>query len=343
MPSSAAVRFQIEAALADKISSALTPAPRLIRPAIATGIGSVDVLLQGGLPVGTITEILGVECSGRTALALSFVAQITQSGKVCAWVDVSDSLQPESAAAVGVDLGRMLWVRCGVQGQPQQSQYNKFALPEKYFVPAPVKKGLHGGGHGPHPRSEIQGMPAAIGGLLHADAMVPRCSEPQRKVKLPQERFELRPQQINSAARQQLRSERPWMRMDQAMRVTDLLLQAGGFSTIVLDMGSIGAEYASRVPLARWFRYRAAAERTRASVLLITQHPCAKSSAGLVVRLHPAQPAQDESTLLTGMEHRLEVVCRRFSEPLSNVVPLRKPPQSDHGAVWQSRTSWAGR
>ncbi len=52
-----------------------------------------------------------------------------------------------------------------------------------------------------------------------------------------------------------------WSRLEQGLRVTDLLLQAGGFSCIVLDMGSLNAEYALRVPLATWFRFRAAAER----------------------------------------------------------------------------------
>ena len=76
-----------------------------------------------------------------------------------------------------------------------------------------------------------------------------------------------------------------WGRMEQAMRVTDLLLQGGGFSAIVLDMGSLAPEQVSRIPLATWFRYAAAAERSRACVVLLTQHGCSKSSAGLVLRL----------------------------------------------------------
>ena len=59
---------------------------------------------------------------------------------------------------------------------------------------------------------------------------------------------------------------KPWARIEQALRVTDLLLQAGGFSAIVLDMAGIAPEHVSRVPLATWFRYRAAAERTQAEL-----------------------------------------------------------------------------
>ena len=78
-----------------------------------------------------------------------------------------------------------------------------------------------------------------------------------------------------------------WSRLEQGLRVTDLLLQAGGFSCIVLDMGSLNAEYALRVPLATWFRFRAAAERLQSNVLLLTQHACSRNSAGLVLRLDP--------------------------------------------------------
>ena len=121
------------------------------------------------------------------------------------------------------------------------------------------------------------------------------------------------------------------------------LLQAGGFSAIVLDMASIAPEYASRVPLATWFRYRAAAERNQASILLLTQHTCAKSSAGLVLRLQSGHALQEEMTVFTGIEYRVEVARERFAAVPANVVPLRKPPQGERNASWHSRTTWAGR
>jgi recombination protein RecA len=127
------------------------------------------------------------------------------------------------------------------------------------------------------------------------------------------------------------------------LRVTDLLLQGGGFSAIVFDMGSLAPESALRVPSATWFRYRAAAERSQAAILLLTQHVCAKSSAGLVLRLRPGNPLRDEATVFTGIEYRLEVQRERFKNEPGNVIPLRKPPQSVTDASWQSRTTWAGR
>src|ERR1700760_2838731 len=161
MPSSQTLRAEIESSLAGRISSALTPAPRLIHSTVATGIDAVDELLDGGLPVGAVTEIVGGECSGRTSLTFSFIAQITHAAKVCAWIDISNTLHPEFAAAAGIDLSSLLWVRCGASMSRQIRQQDGFALAEKYFTPGPVKRGLHGGGFGPHPRGEVMGMSKA--------------------------------------------------------------------------------------------------------------------------------------------------------------------------------------
>ncbi|MDE3201955.1 MAG: hypothetical protein KGN79_13655, partial [Acidobacteriota bacterium] len=62
------------------------------------------------------------ESSGRTSLALTFLARRTQEGQVCAWVDVHDTLDPESAAASGVSLRQLLWVRCKDAGRAANSK-----------------------------------------------------------------------------------------------------------------------------------------------------------------------------------------------------------------------------
>ena|ERR1035438_8872012 len=112
MPSAAALRIEIEHALERRFPAALTPVPRTILETAATGIPELDVLLNGGLSVGAISEVTGPKSSGRTSLALSFLAQQTHEGRVCAWVDSEDAFDPESAAASGVSLRQLLWVRC---------------------------------------------------------------------------------------------------------------------------------------------------------------------------------------------------------------------------------------
>jgi hypothetical protein len=269
---------------------------------------------------------------------------MTQTGKVCAWIDVSNSLHPESAAAVGMDLSRLLWVRCGVPARnQQQTSTNGFALPEKYLIPSPIKKGLHGGGFGPHPRHEVKGLSVAVSEFLKPEAIAPRCAEPQRRVRTEREVFEPNALQLPVPKSPSVISGKLWARIEQALRVMDLLLQGGGFSCLVLDLGSIAPEYALRVPLATWFRYRAAAERSQASILLLTQRACAKSSAALVLRLQPGSSLREETTVFTGVEYCVEVARERFLAASSNVIPLRKPPQKATEARWQSRTTWAGR
>jgi hypothetical protein len=178
--------------------------------------------------------------------------------------------------------------------------------------------------------------------LLRPEAIAPLCAEPQRRVQEQREIFAPQPQPYARQTNPRMNSGKPWTRIEQALRVTDLLLQAGGFSAIVLDMASIAPDHVSRVPLATWFRYRAAAERTQAVFLLLTQHSCAKSSGELLLRFQPGEARDDEKTVFTGIEHRLQVERRRFTQESTNVVPLRKPPQRVDVACWKSQTTWAG-
>ena len=76
-----------------------------------TGILEIDSI-AGGLPRGALTEIVGPASSGRTSLLISLLAKMTANEEVCALVDVQDSFDPRSARAAGVELRRLLWVRC---------------------------------------------------------------------------------------------------------------------------------------------------------------------------------------------------------------------------------------
>ena len=78
MPTSSAIRLQIESALAQKIPSAFTPVPKMIRPVAATGIVALDEVLKGGLPVGAVIELGRSRVFranfGRTFLPLAYDA-----------------------------------------------------------------------------------------------------------------------------------------------------------------------------------------------------------------------------------------------------------------------------
>src|SRR5438067_408584 len=78
---------------------------------VPSGVRKMDAL-TGGLPRGALTEIFGPASSGRTSLLLASLAAATRRQEICALVDAGDAFHPESAAAAGLDLERLLWVRC---------------------------------------------------------------------------------------------------------------------------------------------------------------------------------------------------------------------------------------
>jgi recombination protein RecA len=337
--------------------------------------------------VGALTEFVGADCSGRISAALAYVAAITRTASVCAWIDAADSLDPESASANGIDLERLLWVRCGPPiRKPRQtviSSQNGVSLSEASVTPRNT------GGGSPHPRSEGRDMPQAIAAMLHAHggvydrqtrrerktvgtpgapnrllthrseqrdeqvnsdrlpprrgdnlAIAPRCAEPQPRRVAFVPSGERMPVDPNPSRTMKAVFDKPWQAVDQALKVTDLLLQAGGFSAIVLDLGSIPPEIAWRIPLATWFRFRAACERTRVSLLLLTQHPCARSSAELVVRLEPGT-MESENRVMTGIRYRVTTERSRSRTDSERVVAIRKPPQSEKPSQWKSEAAWA--
>jgi hypothetical protein len=162
-------------ALANIASSVQAPPP------ISTGIG-IDV------PRATLTELTGGVSSGRTALVLTLLRQVTSQGEYCALVDVQDTFDPVSSAAAGIELSRLLWVRCG-------------------------------------------------GNVEHA------------------------------------------------LKAADLLVRAGGFGMVVLDISGASAVTIRRIPVASWFRLRHGAEHSGAALVVtgeqIEAGSCAKVQLGV--------------------------------------------------------------
>jgi hypothetical protein len=137
--------------------------------------------LRNGLPRGGITEIAGLRSSGRTAAVLHILAQATARGEICAVVDTCDAFHPASAAAAGVKLSRIVWVRC---------------------------------------RGNVQ----------------------------------------------------------HALRAADLLVHAGGFGVITLDLCEVTPRALNQIPFSYWYRFRQAIEHTSTALLICTSAPQAKAS-----------------------------------------------------------------
>jgi recombination protein RecA len=76
-----------------------------------TGWAPLDAALGGGWARGELSELVGARSSGRTWLLQATLAAATGRGEVVALVDAVDRFDPRSAAAAGIDLTRLLWIR----------------------------------------------------------------------------------------------------------------------------------------------------------------------------------------------------------------------------------------
>src|ERR1700720_2837915 len=135
--------------------AAVVPASRLdLRLApemVSSGIPQLD-LLTGGIARGCLTEICGTASSGRTSVLLFALARATQRGEVCALVDASDAFDPASAAAAGMEMSRLLWVRCGERYPSRKIRADART--------AEIQR--RSSNQGMLPRDLYQGMPSAI-------------------------------------------------------------------------------------------------------------------------------------------------------------------------------------
>lgn len=337
------------------------------------GVPELDALLGGGFPRGSLVEVCGTASSGRTSLSLALLAQATRRQEACAFVDVSDALDPLSVAAAGVDTKRLLWVRCGganmdsaldaqatrretstkTQWNANNAQPDKKAArnedvhaahslqagkpPLRSDAPAlnqkyaalqkfPVQEKPHGFSW-THPRDALRGVETSIPGLLRLPPKAPsyeemsfavRCAgeqvEPDRQPPrrganlrqrffanahiehehpgagqpdgVPQPRF-LRAGSSSgkSNANAWIRTNtKPWKRLEQALKTTDLLLHSGGWGVVVVDLGGISWVEARRIPIHTWFRFRRVVENSPTILLLLGEESCAKSCASLVLQ-----------------------------------------------------------
>jgi recombination protein RecA len=349
-----------------------------VRPApdmVPFGISALDAL-TGGVPRGALTEITGNASAGRTSITMSLMTEITRRQEVCALIDASDSFDPASAEAAGVDLERVLWVRCGSSKIPT-CQTPVTEKQDKPIPPAPrVERKSMAKAHEAYvpqaitETSRIRQNPTSM-------AAVHRVAPPAKNVswsihenydarlrhaftkKDDSERVWHSPSAVlPRASREAQVAARPrnfaaeraakWNRLDQVLKATDLLIQSGGFGLIIIDLGDIPGEQARRIPLTSWFRFRRAVENTPTILLVIARDTCAKTCASLVLNL-VADPQKSGESWPEKYEPRIT-----NHEPLTHVSLLdglrvhvelartrleRKPVQSA-GTHLQTVTTW---
>jgi hypothetical protein len=78
---------------------------------LATSVPALDEVLGGGLPRGAMVELVGRGSCGRLSALLATLQQMTSTGEAAALVDQGSQLDPQFAAAAGIDLELLLWLR----------------------------------------------------------------------------------------------------------------------------------------------------------------------------------------------------------------------------------------
>ena len=101
------------------LTSALPPLdPHDELATASSGLTALDARLGGGFPRGQLSELVGPRSSGRTSVLLRMIAAATARGELAALVDAGDRFDAPSAAAAGIDLDRLLWIRGHVVSHP---------------------------------------------------------------------------------------------------------------------------------------------------------------------------------------------------------------------------------
>src|SRR6266851_7644329 len=337
--------------------TAVVPASRLdVRPApemVSSGIPQLDSL-TGGFARGCLTEICGTASSGRTSVLLFALARATQRGEVCALVDASDAFDPASAAAAGMVMNRLLWVRCG---DKYPSRKHPSAALTGYGKAGRSNQGMPSGDSYQGIPGSYQGMPSGIPqgfgeGHDFSRAVSPAQSSPDLAAE------GCRGLRRGGFSRWINPEVQRWeSQLDQMLKVTDLLLQSNGFGMIALDLGDVPMPSARRIPLASWFRFRRAIEHTPTALLVLEQQPISGSCSSVLVKVSGARSQVagkglsavssqlsenrashlelPHSELLDQFEITAELLRSRLERKLE-----RKPVQST--ASFKSRAAWTG-
>lgn len=218
----------VESALRDRkldrtLTTALAPLDRVDPSALVPmDVAPLDACLRGGLPRGHLSELAGPRSSGRMTLLLRMMAAATARGEIVALVDTLDRLDVASAAAAGVDLSRLLWIR----GQEN-----------------PIDRAL-----------------------------------------------------------------------DRALKALNLVLQAGGFGVVAIDLADVPLTAIRQIPFNTWMRVQRVIEGSDTACVLLASEPLARSAGGLTVTLAGRATwdgASDRSRRLSGIDVRTRVVSPR--------------------------------
>lgn len=90
--------------------------PANVKDWISTGCDILDLAISnrphGGLAAGRITQITGLEQTGKSLIAAQILAETQKKGGVSVFIDTENAISMDFLMALGVDVSKMVYVQC---------------------------------------------------------------------------------------------------------------------------------------------------------------------------------------------------------------------------------------
>jgi hypothetical protein len=111
--------------------------------------------------------------------------------------------------------------------------------------------------------------------------------------------------------------ESSWGLLDRALKALNLVLQAGGFGVVAIDLADVPSSTLKQIPFTTWMRVQRVIEGSDTACVLLTPEPLARSAGGLTMALAGRSAWAGESRQshrLAGLDVHVRVVSprRRF-------------------------------
>lgn len=102
--------------------------------------------------------------------------------------------------------------------------------------------------------------------------------------------------------------------LDRAVKALNLVLQAGGFALVAIDLADLSASDLKRLPLTTWLRVQRTLEGSDTACVVVTGEPLARSAGGLTLCLGGGPRwtgTADRSRRLAGTDVAVRIVSPR--------------------------------